>query len=136
VKESTKILKEIYGKTEIEPQFPAIVGRLLEETVELAYAAGLDSKDIMGHVMDVIHNEAKKADTYPTLMDKNYNNEETIVEMADCQMWYQFIKYHWFSEQEEEQIDAGEVEKAKLFQKLYDENRLYISQDGKIYRKV
>jgi len=39
----------------------AVAGRALEEMVELASAAGLSAGEIMGHVMDSLHNQALKA---------------------------------------------------------------------------
>lgn len=39
----------------------AVAGRLLEETVELALASGLNAGAIMGHVADALHNQALKA---------------------------------------------------------------------------
>lgn len=39
----------------------AVAGRLLEETVELALAAGLTADRILAHVADALHNQALKA---------------------------------------------------------------------------
>lgn len=39
----------------------AVAGRALEEMVELASAAGLTAGEIMGHVIDSLHNQALKA---------------------------------------------------------------------------
>lgn len=39
----------------------AVAGRALEEMVELASAAGLSAGEILGHVMDSLHNQALKA---------------------------------------------------------------------------
>lgn len=37
-----------------------VAGRALEEMVELALAAGLSAGEVMGHVMDSLHNQALK----------------------------------------------------------------------------
>lgn len=39
----------------------AVAGRLLEEVVELALAAGVSALEVQGHVADALHNQALKA---------------------------------------------------------------------------
>lgn len=68
----------------------AIAGRFIEEAVELCLATGMNPKDIMGHVMDSIHNQAGKAGRkagrviYPTYYTEEVTPENIAEEAADC----------------------------------------------------
>jgi hypothetical protein len=41
-------------------------GRLIEEIVELGLACGLSAQELLGHVVNALYNESRKAKKYPT----------------------------------------------------------------------
>lgn len=69
----------------------AVAGRLLEEAVELALAAGATTGDIFGHVADALHNQALKAShegptVFPSQLVPVTSIEELSEECADVHL--------------------------------------------------
>lgn len=109
-------------------------GRLLEEAVELALELGADPKDVMGHVMDAIHNEARKAMAFPTQMGVIVPDREAVLgEIADVSCMVDYLGYQM-------SFAAGEVYEAqrRKIVKLTDAAHAgeMVMIDGLIYRKV
>ena len=69
-----------------------VVGRLIEEIVELGLATALTPDQIMSHVMDSIHNQVGKAGRragrviYPSQYLEMASKEDIAEEAADCSL--------------------------------------------------
>lgn len=68
-------------------------GRMIEEAVELALACGSTPADIAIHVLDALHNEARKAGCYPSQIgNDSVTDGERIVELADMDVMLDTIR--------------------------------------------
>lgn len=112
----------------------AVAGRLLEEIVELALAAGVEPGRIFEHVTDSLHNQALKASRkvgrtlFPSqLQDVEGDDEGVAGECADVSMV--FKDFCWVAKVEN--LDQIEAEKNQRFTQLGDYNVL---ANGCIYR--
>lgn len=82
--------QDVQGRT---PHFQArSAGRFLEEAVELALAFGLGPGDIMGHVADALHNEARKAGRFPSELRPQPTKNEQIIEIGDCALLLDYLR--------------------------------------------
>lgn len=61
----------------------AVAGRLIEEVVELALAAGLSPGKIFEHVTDALHNQALKASTESTVFPSQLEADTGFLECAE-----------------------------------------------------
>lgn len=112
----------------------AVAGRLLEEVVELALAAGVAPGKIFEHVTDSLHNQALKASrktdktVFPSQLQEVEGDEEGIPgECADVSMV--FKDFCWVAKVEG--LDKIEAEKNQRFTRLGDYN---VAPNGCIYR--
>lgn len=108
-------------------------GRFLEEGIELAYEFGLTPQQIMGHVMDAIYNEAKKANKYPSELDNRGHRSDQVVELADVSILIDYIR-HIRGISAEELKDAIDSKVGKLSQLQFAGELKVI--DGLMYRKA
>ena len=106
----------------------AVAGRLMEEAVELALAAGLTAGQVMGHVTDSLHNQALKTaeaqgkTVFPSqLVGKK---EELAEECADVSLLLKDLCYVAHVD-----LPAEEVEKWSKFTK----RRFRVASNGTIY---
>ncbi len=108
-------------------------GRFLEEAVELGYEFGLTPLQIMGHVMDAIHNETRKAEKYPSEMSNPGHRSDQLVELADVSILVDYIR-HIRGIAPEEVDDAIQGKVGKLSQLAFAGEMKVI--DGLMYRKA
>lgn len=67
-------------------------GRLIEEVTELCLASGMGAVDVVGHVMDAIHNECRKAKVYPSELNADHiDRAEIVVELADASLLIEYL---------------------------------------------
>lgn len=107
-----------------------VAGRFLEEAVELCLATGMNPKDIMGHVMDSIHNQAGKAGRragrviYPTYYREEPTPENIAEEAADC-----FLVLKDLVHVAGIDIEAAQEQKWNAF----TQRTFYVSEKGTLY---
>jgi NTP pyrophosphatase (non-canonical NTP hydrolase) len=108
----------------------AIAGRFIEEAVELCLATGMNPNDIMGHVMDSIHNQAGKAGRragrviYPSHYTEEVTKENIAEEAADC-----FLVLKDLVHVADIDVEKAQDEKwAKFTQRSF-----YVSEHGTLY---
>ena len=82
------------------PQVKHVVGRLMEEAVELALASGLTAGEISGHIADALHNQSLKTSSkigrtiFPSELVAPLRAEEEIAEeCADVQLILKHVAY-------------------------------------------
>lgn len=108
----------------------AVAGRFIEEAVELCLATGMNPKDIMGHVMDSIHNQVGKAGRkagrviYPTYYTEEVSRANIAEEAADCAIILKDLSYvGGFN------LEAAQSKKWEAF----IERKFNVSETGTLY---
>jgi NTP pyrophosphatase (non-canonical NTP hydrolase) len=112
-----------------------VAGRFLEEAVELCLAAGLDPTQIMGHVMDSIHNQCAKRGraaaaegkypvVYPSQYGATVDMKELGEELADCSLVMKDIVFLSGIN-----LEAEETTKWSAF----TQRRFHVSEKGTLY---
>jgi hypothetical protein len=107
-------------------------GRCIEECVELAFAFGLNAEGVMAHVMDAIHNECKKAVSFPSEFEPIGNKEDRVEEIADMHLQLAYLRVR-SGATEKEVTDATEAKMVKL-QKAFESKEL-VMKGGTFYRR-
>lgn len=106
-------------------------GRLLEEAVETALDCGLSAAEVQAHVMDAIHNEARKRACYPSAIAGARADQDAITgELGDMAGIIQYIR-HIAGITPEDVDAAAEAKLAKLRARLAS-GELYVI-DGLMY---
>lgn len=111
----------------------AVVGRLLEEVVELGLEAGLDAQEILGHVVDSLHAQCLKMEqafnhtVFPTYLLKHEGVTENFLgEIVDVSLLLKDLIYV-------SGVKLSEAEREK-FESL-KKKEFYVSEKGTIYTK-
>lgn len=126
-----QFIDNVSSKEDVPRRTPsAVAGRFIEEAVELCLAAGLSPVDIMGHIMDAIHNQASKAGKargrviYPSYYLEDYEAANVAEELADCFLVLKDLAFITETDMESAQNDKW----AKFIQRDF-----YVSDSGTLY---
>lgn len=139
------IVRELDGPANtVDPRSEHFVarsaGRFIEEATELALAYGLKPGEILAHVADALHNEAKKANIYPSELAagraigrKPSNLESKINELGDVYLILDYlaciagIHPSW--------VKQSGTDKVALMERWAKDGQAHIV-DGLFYRKT
>lgn len=107
-------------------------GRLLEEVVELCLASRLAPGKLTMHVIDALHNEAKKEKSYPSQILSLHTDLDRMIELGDVKILLDLLRFLFgFTE---EHLDRQVELKLQQLEKRARNGEMILI-DGLMYRK-